>query len=49
MLKKMTSLCRCVNVVLLLVAFSPSLMAQTAATGALSGTVTDQSSSVVPM
>ena len=45
MLDKMSSLWRCLYVVLLLIAVSPLLRAQTAATGALSGTVTDQSSS----
>ena len=46
-MKFRSMLALCVSLFLLLIA-SPSLLAQTAGTGALSGTVTDPSGAVVP-
>jgi hypothetical protein len=48
MLGKQSYRCACLVVASLLVLSAPSLMAQTAASGALTGTVTDPTGAVVP-
>src|ERR1035438_2266516 len=48
MFSHMTSRCNWLAAVSLFVVLAPSLMAQTSATGALTGTVTDPTGAVVP-